>query len=48
MLCGIAVVTWEDKTGSYRTGYNQCFYHQTDGSFNWHSGVETNHEQKLK
>jgi hypothetical protein len=48
MLCGIAVVTWSDTTGTYRTSFNECCVHEPDGGFNWHSGFETNHEEKLK
>jgi hypothetical protein len=48
ILCGIAVVTWTDKTGTYRTSFNECCVHESNGGFNWHTSVETNHEEKLK
>ena len=48
MLCGIAVVTWTDTTGMYRTHFNQCFYEQIGGTFNWHLGAEHNREEKLR
>jgi hypothetical protein len=48
MLCAIAVLTWTDATGIYRTSFIECTYHEPGDGFNWHSGVEDNHEEKLK
>lgn len=48
MLCGIGAVTWNDSTGTYRTTFNQCCIHEPNDAFNWHSGVEVNHEEKIK
>jgi hypothetical protein len=48
MLCGIAVVTWTDTTGIYRTSFNECLAREPGDGFNWHTGVEDNPEDKIK
>ncbi len=47
-LCGMAIVTWTDAAGMYRTYFHQCVFHQVDGSFNWHGGPDHNREEKLE
>lgn len=46
-ICAIGFINWSDQTGSYETDGGHCYFHESDGGWQWHGIVENNRETKL-